>query len=233
MTRADPGAGHGAGRGAGRRRITRFIVGRRRLLLSVVAGAILFALLPASLPLQRQFVLAWDLTTLLYIGLTLEMIFNSTVQTCRDHAVLYDEGDWVILLLVVASASASFVAIYAELAALPAGRGPLAFGVVVPVATVALSWAFTHVIFTLHYAKLYYKPRQDEPGGLAFPGQRPPDYRDFLYYAFVIGCASQTGDVATVSPAMRRLTLVHGIVSFAFNTAILALMINVGASLLH
>ena len=56
---------------------------------------------------------------------------------------------------------------------------------------------------------------------------------DFLYYSFVIGCACQTGDVATVSPAMRHLTLVHGIVAFAFNTAILALTINVGASLLH
>ena len=66
-----------------------------------------------------------------------------------------------------------------------------------------------------------------------FPATAQPDYRDFLYYSFVIGCACQTGDVATISPAMRRLTLVHGIVAFAFNTAILALTINVGASLLH
>ena len=101
------------------------------------------------------------------------------------------------------------------------------------VATVALSWTFTHIVFTLHYANVYYKPDEDGPGGLAFPGHRPPDYRDFLYYAFVIGCACQTGDVATLSHAMRRLTLLHGIVAFAFNTAILALMINVGASLVH
>ena len=97
----------------------------------------------------------------------------------------------------------------------------------------ALSWTFTHIVFTLHYANVYYRPDDDGPGGLHFPGNRPPDYRDFLYYSFVIGCACQTGDVATISPAMRRLTLVHGIVAFAFNTAILALTINVGASLLH
>ena len=68
--------------------------------------------------------------------------------------------------------------------------------------------------------------------GLRFPGEREPDYRDFLYYAFVIGCAAQTGDVETESSTMRLVSLLHGVVAFAFNTAILALTINVGASLL-
>src|SRR5215831_17913976 len=185
------------------RRIGRFIVGRPRLLLSTAAGVLLFALLPGSMRLTTQFILAWDLTTLLYLGSTLVMISRSTVETCQSRASLYDEGDWIILLLVLT------------------------------VITVALSWAFTHMVFTLHYANVYYKPDEDGPGGLKFPGHREPDYRDFLYYAFVIGCASQTGDVATVSRAMRRLTLVHGIVAFAFNTAILALMINVGASMIR
>ena len=105
-------------------------------------------------------------------------------------------------------------------------------GVIITGLTVALSWAFTHTVFTLHYAHVYYRPDEDGPGGLVFPGQRAPDYRDFLYYSFVIGCAAQTGDVATVSHAMRQLTMMHGIVAFTFNTAILALTINVGASLL-
>jgi len=214
-------------------RATRFVVGRRRLLLSFVAGLLLFAFLPGHMRMPTRFILAWDLTALLYVIFTLGMIFNSTVETCHDRASLYDEGDWVILMLVVASASASFVAIFAELSSFTAQRGPAALGLFITLATVSLSWAFTHIVFTLHYANVYYKPDDDGPGGLAFPGHRAPDYRDFLYYSFVIGCASQTGDVATVSPAMRRLTLVHGVIAFAFNTAILALTINVGASLLH
>jgi uncharacterized membrane protein len=222
----------------GHGRLARFVVGRRRLWLSFVAGALLFALLPGTMRTPTRFILAWDLTAVLYIGFTLAMILTSTVQTCHDRAALYDEGDWVLLLLVVASAAMSFAAIFAELGTLTAPQGAAtlgspALGIVLTVVTVALSWAFTHVVFTLHYANVYYKPDEDGIGGLAFPGHRDPDYRDFLYYAFVIGCASQTGDVATVSPAMRRLTLVHGIVAFAFNTAILALMINVGASLVH
>lgn len=214
-------------------RIIRFITGHHRLVLSFASGLILFGLLSQGMALATRFILAWDLTALLYVGSTLAMIFSSTVATCRNRAALYDEGDWIILVLVVASASVSFVAIYAELASLAADGGSLAPGLLITGVTVALSWAIAHIVFTLHYANAYYRPGEDGPGGLAFPGHRDPDYRDFLYYSFVIGCAAQTGDIATVSPAMRRLTLVHGIIAFAFNTAILALTINVGASLLH
>jgi uncharacterized membrane protein len=213
--------------------MVRFVVGRRRLLLSVAAGLLLFAVLPDRLHPATRFIFAWDGMTALYVAATLVMMAQSTVETCHSRAALYDEGDWVILLLVVASAAASFVAIYAELASLAAKREPLALGLIITAVTVALSWTFTHVVFTLHYANVYYRPDDDGPGGLKFPGDRAPDYKDFLYYSFVIGCAAQTGDVSTISPAMRRLTLVHGIVAFTFNTAILALTINVGASLLH
>jgi uncharacterized membrane protein len=214
-------------------RITRFVVGRRRLLLSTAVGIIIFCLLPGTMRLATRFIVAWDIATLLYIGFTLTMMANSTMEICRQRAALYDEGDWVILGLVVASASASFIAIFAELGKLTSPHGSPALGIALTGATVVLSWTFTHIVFTLHYANVYYKPDEDGPGGLSFPGHRAPDYRDFLYYAFVIGCACQTGDVATTSHAMRRLTLLHGIVAFAFNTAILALMINVGASLIH
>lgn len=212
--------------------VVRFVVGRRRLLAASAAGLVLFALLPTEHGLALRFILAWDLTAALYIGSIMWMISHSTVEDCHDHAALNDVGDWTILILVVTAASASFVGIAVELPLLKAPGQSLVFGIVVTGLTVALSWAFTHTVFALHYANVYYRPDDDGPGGLAFPGKRPPDYRDFLYYAFVIGCASQTGDVATVSPAMRYLTMVHGIVSFAFNTAILALTINVGASLL-
>ena len=216
-------------------RLVRFLVARRRLLLSIAAGVVLLAALPSLVPWlrpQTRWLLAWDLTAALYVGFAFLMIARSTVATCRDHAELYDESDWVILLLVIICAGTSFVAIFAELAEIKSGRAPLGVGLTVTGATVALSWTFTHVIFTLHYANVYYKPGGVGPGGLDFHDGRDPDYRDFLYYSFVIGCAAQTGDVDTVSPAMRRLTLVHGVVAFAFNTAILALMINVGASLI-
>jgi uncharacterized membrane protein len=214
-------------------RVLRILVARRRLLMSVAAGLILLLVLPASFRTATRYLLAWDLTSAIYVGAAFWMIARSTVETCHARAALYDESDWAIMTLVVVSSAASFVAIFAELGAIKSGHAPPIISLVVTGATVALSWTFTHVIFTLHYANLYYRPRgEGTPGGLEFPGKRPPDYHDFLYYAFVIGCATQTADVNTVSPAMRRTTLVHGVVAFAFNAAILALVINVGASLL-
>jgi len=213
-------------------RTFRFINGRKRLVGSTVAGLILLALLPHDFRWATRFILAWDLTALLYISLIMWMISRSTVEDCHNYAALNDEGDWVILLLVIASVLASFVCIAVELPTLQSPKHSLILGIFITALTVVLSWTFTHTVFTLHYANVYYRPDEDGPGGLIFPGDRDPDYRDFLYYSFVIGCAAQTGDVATVSRAMRHLTMVHGIVAFAFNTAVLALTINVGASLL-
>jgi uncharacterized membrane protein len=213
-------------------RAYRFVVGRRRLLLSFAAGLCLFVILPSPVRLPTRLILSWDLMAVLYIAVTLRMFITSTVDTCRSRAELYDEGDWIILLLVIVSAGTSFVAIFAELPSLKMPEHSVALALAITGATVALSWTFTHTVFTLHYANVYYRLDEDGPGGLDFPGGREPDYRDFLYYSFVIGCAAQTGDIATTSVAMRYLSLVHGIVAFTFNTAILALTINVGASLL-
>lgn len=202
-------------------------------MVSVVAGLVLAAILPPTIRSATRFLLAWDLTAFIYVAFAFLMIARSSVETCHARAALYDESDWVIVTLVVGSAAASFVAIFAELAAIKSGHAPVALGLVLTGATVVLSWTFTHVIFTLHYANIYYRPHKDGvPGGLDFKGGEAPDYRDFLYYAFVIGCAAQTGDVDTTSREMRLVSLIHGVVAFAFNTAILALMINVGASLL-
>jgi uncharacterized membrane protein len=219
-------------------RIVRLLIARRRLMTSVAAGVILYLLLPASVRPVTRGLLAWDLTAAVYVVAALVMISRSTLETCHARAALYDEAaDWIIMTLVVASAAASFVAVLAELSAVKAAHGSLWLNLGITAATVTLSWAFTHLIFTMHYASMYYRPLErgqdmGHRGGLEFPGHRAPDYRDFLYYSFVIGCATQTADVNTVSPEMRRVTLVHGVVSFAFNTAILALTINVGASLI-
>ena len=216
-----------------RSRFSRFLLARRRLLVAIAAGALLAMILPPTTRVATRFLLGWDLTALIYVVFAFVMIFRSTVETCHERAALYDEGDWMIVALVVGSAIASFAAIFAELAAIKSGRAPAAISLVVTGLTVALAWTFTHVVFTLHYANLYYRPHKGGvPGGLDFQGDEPPDYRDFLYYSFVIGCAAQTADVSTTSRDMRVVSLVHGVVAFAFNTAILALMINVGASLL-
>ena len=216
-----------------RSRARKILAARRRLMLSTLSGVLVLALLPPSLRWATRLLLAWDVAAALYVGLALFMMLRGNEATCRARASLYDQSDWVIMTVVISSAAASFAAIFIELAAVKSHEAPLVFSLAVTGATVALSWTLTNVMFTLHYANVYYRPRPvGAPGGLDFPGEHAPDYRDFLYYAFVIGCACQTADVNTVSRQMRLISLIHGIVAFAFNTAVLALMINVGASLL-
>jgi uncharacterized membrane protein len=96
--------------------------------------------------------------------------------------------------------------------------------------TILLSWAFIHTIFALHYAHEFYD--ETDGGGLAFPGDREPDYWDFVYFSFVIGMTSQVSDVAITSKLIRRTAAAHGIVSFVFNAALLALTVNLAASAL-
>ena len=96
--------------------------------------------------------------------------------------------------------------------------------------TVVLSWAFIHTVFAFHYAHAYYG---DDGSGacLDFPGDDKPLYWDFLYFSFVIGMTAQVADVATTSTSMRKLVMAHGVVAFFFNTAILALGVNLAAAL--
>src|SRR5262245_5661674 len=136
-------------------RIARILHARRRLMVSIAAGLVLLVLLPASLRVQTRWLLAWDLTAAIYVGVAPWMIARSTVETCHARAALYDESDWVITTVIVASSAASFIAIFAELATIKSPDGRPVMSLAVTGATVVLSWTFTHVVFTLHYANLY------------------------------------------------------------------------------
>ena len=135
-----------------------------------------------------------------------------------------DEGAIALLLLPVAAAIASLVAIFAELAA---AKGAANYGwhAALAVTTIALSWTFIHTLFALHYAHDYYG-EGNRANGLIFPGKDKPDYWDFAYFAFVVGMTFQVSDVQVSIRLIRRLVVMHGALSFVFNTAILAVTVN-------
>jgi uncharacterized membrane protein len=153
------------------------------------------------------------------------MVWRTTPTIIRRHALIQDDGRFAILIFTAAAAIASLIAIMVEIG--QAGRTPL--HIAFAVTTVVLSWVMVHTIFALHYAHEYY--RQHEAGhGLSFPGDDKPDYWDFTYFAFVIGMTAQTSDVGITDRIVRRTAVAHGIISFIFNTALLALMVNIAAS---
>ena len=100
------------------------------------------------------------------------------------------------------------------------------------IGTVVLSWTFIHTIFALHYAHEFYGEGRHR-NGLHFPGEGQPDYWDFVYFAFVIGMTFQVSDVAVVHKSVRRLVVVHGVLSFFFTTAIIAMSVNIAAGIIQ
>lgn len=211
--------------------LPRSLMLRPRLAVALAAIAVLALLLPGDWRWTTRLMIAWDTGAVLYLALLSQTMLNETVEQIRARAERQDEGAVAILVIACLAAIASIAAIGLELAAiggLPAGqRGlHLALGGL----TILCSWIVVHAFFTLHYAGIYYRGGHKEPC-LDFAGEGDPDYVDFLYFAYTIGCTSQTSDVGVTTRRARGLVLVHSILAFIFNTSILALGINVGASL--
>jgi uncharacterized membrane protein len=207
-------------------RPVRFLRAHSRLLASVALGLATLILLPDHLHWTSRALIAWDVTVALYLVASFATIRQAPISHIRNHAIASDDGRFAILALTAGAALASIVAIIVELGA--SGRG--AQQVALVIVTIALSWTMVHMIFAFHYAHDYYRPRQ--PGGLKFPDEDKPDYWDFIYFSFVIGMTAQVSDVAITDRTIRRTATAHGVISFVFNTALLALMVNIAASAL-
>jgi len=191
--------------------------------------------LPATLIEEdiTRAIIGWDAGICLYLLLAATMMIRSTREKIRYRAQQLDESQLVILILVIVGAVASLAAIIAELAVAKTAQGSLRYAYIgLALFTIVASWAFTHMMFALHYAHDYYIARIDsESGGLQFPNEENPTYGDFLYFSYVIGTSAQTADVSFTSKPMRRVGLLHCVLAFLFNTTILALTINIAASL--
>lgn len=221
-------------------RITRAFMLRPRLLIGIFAGLVIgFAFDPDG-RLTTRLLLAWNAAVLLYIVLTLVMMLRDGLDRLHQRAAVPDEGRFFILIFSIVAAVFSIAAIVAQLAETKDMHGLLKIlHVGLAGTTILTGWTFIHLTFALHYAHEYAAERRkrlDVPekirGGLDFPDTLTPGYSDFLYFSFVIGVASQTADVAICSPSMRRIALAHGIVSFFYNTTVLALTINIAAGLI-
>ncbi|RIK97938.1 MAG: DUF1345 domain-containing protein [Proteobacteria bacterium] len=204
----------------------RIVYARARTFIALACGIVVYALLPDTLSPVTRLLMAWDVFAALYLLLVYAFVLRSGIGHIRQQAALQDDGRFLILIVTAIGAFASIAAIVFELGQPDRGG----FGVALAVATIALSWTVVHTTFALHYAHDYYSERRG--GGLAFPGDDRPDYWDFVYFSFVIGMTAQVSDVGITSKAIRRTATAHGIVSFVFNTALLALTINIAAGLI-
>ncbi|HEY9068198.1 MAG TPA: DUF1345 domain-containing protein [Burkholderiaceae bacterium] len=206
---------------------------RPRMTTCAALGVAAGTLTPGIAHVTTRSLFGWNIGVWLFLVLIYLMMARADHDRLRRTAIAQAEGAPVVLTLVVTAAVASIVAIVIELAAVkaPGARHALPH-VLFALATVTGSWLLLPTLFALNYASLYY--RGSHGSGLAFPGNDAtfkPDYADFLYFAFTIAVASQTADVSITTRPMRRLVLAQSLLSFVFNTTILAFTINIAASL--
>ncbi|MBL8553465.1 MAG: DUF1345 domain-containing protein [Phenylobacterium sp.] len=197
--------------------------------LAVGAGATLLGHRPAT-----SVVAGWDVFCLVYLTLVAILALGQGPERIRARAAVEDEGQAVILLLIVAALLASLGAVGLELGLAKDQHGQTrAWHVAGAVATVALSWLTMQVVLAIHYAHEFYAAdeRGKDAGGLAFPGDEPPDYWDFIHFSIVIGVAAQTADIAITHKRLRHLATWHSLMAFVFNALIVALAINLVAGL--
>ncbi|MDO7877637.1 DUF1345 domain-containing protein [Hymenobacter sp. ASUV-10] len=209
-----------------------------RLLVGLALGALAWGLAPASLGTLGRLVAAWDV----YAGSTLLLIAALVATADAGHirriATAEDNSRALASAFILGASLASLLAVLAlsrtvhDLApAETAWRVGLSIGAVVE------AWLLVHTVFTLRYAHQYYDdsgPGGQDARGIDFPGQDfEPDYLDFAYFAFTIGMAAQTADVSISGRLPRRTALLHSLISFSFNTAIVALSISALGGLLR
>jgi len=216
---------------------TRHLQRHPRLAVSTVLGVVVYLLLPAGIGESTRLLAAFDLAATVFLGAVWIMMARATTADMRRRAQIEDEGRHVVLALSAAVAVAILLSIAFELHGirdLPLSvAGPR---VALAVVTILLAWFFMNTMFALHYAHYYYIAAEGAAGtearGLAFPGGKPPDYWDFLYFSFTIGMTFQVSDVQIESHRLRRTALSHGVLAFFFNVVVLALTINIIAGLI-
>ncbi len=213
--------------------LLRQIKAHARLLLAAVFGVLVWFLAPVQASGMTRFLIGWNATAWLFLALVLQMMYGAKPDDIRRRAGIEEEGRGMMLGLLVAACTATFIAIGSELSQAQRATGAAqAFHLALALTTIFGSWLFMNFAFATHYAHEFHTvqetPRRGEKP-LNFPATDEPDYWDFLYFALVIGTTFQTSDVEIASRTLRRNVLIHSLISFFYNTAVIALTVNIAS----
>lgn len=186
--------------------------------LIFVVGALIAAMWADG---SHALLIGFDIAAALFLLSLIPLMRNADAVMIRAHA-LANDANRVLLLIITAILSLVILATIASVR-----RATFADGALI-IITLALAWLFANMVFTLHYAHLYYlaDARGKDRGGLQFPDTNTPDYWDFTYFSLTLGMTFQTSDVTVADPMWRRVVVSHGVVAFLFNIGVLAFTIN-------
>ena len=211
---------------------------RHRLVLGLAAGAAVFFAARGNLRLWSAAIAGWNAVAVVILALDWMTILTTPQRKIRQIAQQQDLSRFLVFLFVVITSSAALLAVgFLISVKRNQSGGHFMVHLLLTLLTVVFSWTLVHTVYGLRYAHAFYGDSDEagvnrHAGGLIFPGDRPPDYFDFAYFSFVVGMTCQVSDVQITSRRLRRITLVHSVLSFGFNTLILALLINTVSGLL-
>ncbi|MEO8209227.1 MAG: DUF1345 domain-containing protein [bacterium] len=197
-----------------------------KLLIATIIGIIFERLLSSKIIssddenyLLTNIMFFWDIFGIVYLILSWNIFFHSDADETKEIAKSQDRVHTLLFTILLAAIIMSFVAILV----LTEDKNQR----LVYISGAFISWMMLHTIFGVHYTNLYYNDADESGGGLKFPKDKTPDYIDFAYFSFIIGMTFQVSDVSITSGKIRRTVLWHSILSFLFNTFIIALSVNV------
>jgi uncharacterized membrane protein len=219
------------------RRIWRVIAARRFLSIGLLCGVAAYLLLPSSIDNTTRSIMAWDFAVIVYLGLAAHLFASEHLDRMAADAAAQQEGEWTIFWLTLAAITFSFIAIIGEFAGIAKDMppGPRNLHLLLVAITLFVSWLMTHTTFAFRYAHEFYEidpGGSGISGGLEFPGEKRPDYMDFMYFSLVLGMTFQVSDVEITARKFRRLAAAHGLLGFLYNAIIVALTVNLAAGLL-
>ena len=208
-----------------------------RVLISLgLSGLMLLGIQNTTLDVLVKLLILWDVYVLSYCVLSWVVFFTHTCSQTKEQARKEDGSRIFVYFVIILSSLASLITVLLLLMSLDnADTSPMLYA---PIAVVGmlLSWMMVHITFTFHYAHLYYDDDEqgnthEHVGGLNFPNETKPDYLDFAYFSFTIGMTFQVSDVQVTSRQLRKVVLFQSLLSFALNTFVVALTINLVAGL--
>ncbi len=207
-----------------------------RLLISISLAVIAYFIVRNThLNKLLHVMVSWDVFSFSMLVTSWIVIFTRSPQQIRLIAKEEDGSLLYFYVIVLIATFASMVTVLLLMVSSDSAGVPKAVYLPVGIGGMMLSWVMVHTTFAFHYARIFYSNEDDGTdkieGGLHFPDEDYPDYLDFAYYSFVIGMTFQVSDVETRSRKFRRITLLHSLLSFGLNTFVIALTINLIASL--
>jgi uncharacterized membrane protein len=206
-------------------------VARTRVMVAVVAGLVAFGVTMPFAPWQVAVMVSWDIAAAIVVAWVLAAIWTKNSTETALLAVSEDNSRAIADALLLLSGVVSLVGVGIVLVKAAHSHGAAKAGITAIAAlSVVLSWAVVSTVYVLRYAHLYYS---GTPGGIDFNDDAPPDYRDFVYVAVTIGMTYQTSDTDITTKATRRAVTQHALLSYLFGTGVVAVMINVVASLIR